>query len=194
MGAYVPSQLDQSVLVGDFAVLGVTLAATGYWWNVLVPAKRTELARDKRDKSEGALGGYLEDLRDEQRDQDSEPAIDDADSSIDDADSLKKLIRLVVIAEMVNPGMFTYELRKGVVVPYTLSAQAAPFKTSSARGSSRSFERWLLADWLNSNNEKKAAALPFLPKAKFNSGDNPILAAMALIMGAGVLFTALGWN
>mmetsp|Transcript_10699 Transcript_10699/g.31903 ORF Transcript_10699/g.31903 Transcript_10699/m.31903 type:complete len:164 (+) Transcript_10699:177-668(+) len=53
----------------------------------------------------------------------------------------------------------------------------------------RRVERWLLTDWRNP--EAKDPALPFLPKAKFNSGDNPILAAGALILAAGVA-NALG--
>ncbi len=44
----------------------------------------------------------------------------------------------------------------------------------------REFEQWLFTDWL-SGKTRKPAALPFLKKAKFNSGDNPILAATALI-------------
>ncbi|KAJ1461595.1 hypothetical protein M885DRAFT_506618 [Pelagophyceae sp. CCMP2097] len=54
----------------------------------------------------------------------------------------------------------------------------------------RKLERWLLSDWLNPTRRKQPA-LPFLPKAKFNSGDNPIIAAGALIMAAGVA-NALG--
>mmetsp|Transcript_7560 Transcript_7560/g.24913 ORF Transcript_7560/g.24913 Transcript_7560/m.24913 type:complete len:164 (-) Transcript_7560:64-555(-) len=49
----------------------------------------------------------------------------------------------------------------------------------------RSLERWLLTDWRNPD-KRKEPALPFLPKGKFNSGDNPILAAAALILAAGV--------
>lgn len=56
--------------------------------------------------------------------------------------------------------------------------------------SDRKVERWLLNDWLNPD-KRKEPALPFLPKGKFNSGDNPILAAGALIMAAGVA-NALG--
>jgi hypothetical protein len=53
----------------------------------------------------------------------------------------------------------------------------------------RAVEKWLLADWL-AGKTKKPAALPFLKKAKFNSGDNPILAASGLI-GAAVITTAI---
>lgn len=52
----------------------------------------------------------------------------------------------------------------------------------------RQFEQWLFTDWLEGRNatavagQKKEPALPILKKAKWNSGDNPILAATALIM------------
>jgi hypothetical protein len=52
----------------------------------------------------------------------------------------------------------------------------------------RQFEQWLFTDWLEQRNTKaspgrqKEPALPILKKAKWNSGDNPILAATALIM------------
>jgi hypothetical protein len=47
-------------------------------------------------------------------------------------------------------------------------------------------ERWLLTDWLR-NEKRKEPALPFLPRSKFNSGDNPILAAGLLIVLTGVV-------
>ena len=47
-------------------------------------------------------------------------------------------------------------------------------------------ERWLLTDWLR-QEKRKEPALPFLPRSKFNSGDNPILAAGLLILLTGVL-------
>ena len=64
-------------------------------------------------------------------------------------------------------------------------AEAAAGPTSGERR----LERWLLTDWLNPS--RKEPALPFLPKAKFNSGDNPIIAATALILAFGVA-NALG--
>lgn len=51
----------------------------------------------------------------------------------------------------------------------------------------RTLEQWFFNDWLNPSKEKKAA-VPFLPKKKFNSGDNPVIAATALLIGFG-LFT-----
>ena len=49
----------------------------------------------------------------------------------------------------------------------------------------RKLERWLLTDW-REPSRRKEPALPMLPKSKFNSGDNPILAAAALILGFGL--------
>lgn len=49
----------------------------------------------------------------------------------------------------------------------------------------RRVERWLLSDWRDPKR-RKDPAVPFLGRAKFNSGDNPILVAGALIMATGV--------
>jgi len=50
-------------------------------------------------------------------------------------------------------------------------------------GDNRAFERWLFSDWLNSDKRtQKPAAIPVLKRAKWNSGDNPVLVASGLIM------------
>ena len=50
-------------------------------------------------------------------------------------------------------------------------------------GGNRGFERWLYSDWLNTKKgDIKPGALPFLKKAKWNSGDNPLLVAFGGIM------------
>jgi hypothetical protein len=58
----------------------------------------------------------------------------------------------------------------------------------------RALERWLFSDWLDKSERKsgrqKDPALPILPNAKWNSGDNPILAATALIL-LGVVCTSI---
>ena len=46
----------------------------------------------------------------------------------------------------------------------------------------KGFERWLFSDWLNKSSSPKPGALPFLKKAKWNSGDNPIIIAFSGIM------------
>jgi hypothetical protein len=71
-----------------------------------------------------------------------------------------------------------------------------PVSSKAAKKDSRSFERWLFTDWLLDNKSErksgrqKEPALPILKDAKWNSGDNPVLAASALL-GAGVLFSAI---
>ena len=128
---YTPSPMDTSLIYQQLTVIAASASAFSVWWLVLVPARRTELAKEKRDKSEGSLGNYLLELR-------------EADSAA----------------------------TEGAV-------------------NEKGFERWLMRDWLSEKSQKKAAALPFLPKAKFNSGDNPILVATALIIGTGVFSSAL---
>ena len=59
----------------------------------------------------------------------------------------------------------------------------------------RDFERWLFTDWLEkpaakASGRQKEPALPILKDAKWNSGDNPVLVASALI-GVGVLTTSV---
>ena len=49
----------------------------------------------------------------------------------------------------------------------------------------RKLERWLLTDW-REPSRRKEPALPMLPRSKFNSGDNPIVAAAALILSVGL--------
>jgi len=60
--------------------------------------------------------------------------------------------------------------------------------------STRPVEQWLFTDWLEQQKARggrqKEPALPILKSAKWNSGDNPVLVATALI-GAGVVFTSV---
>ena len=67
----------------------------------------------------------------------------------------------------------------------------------------RPLERWLLSDWVDARSKdgrprerNKVSAIPILKDAKWNSGDNPVLAAAALILAAGIA-SSLGervWN
>jgi hypothetical protein len=67
-------------------------------------------------------------------------------------------------------------------------------KSTVSAVSSRKFEKWLFTDWLekaaSKGGRQKEPALPILKNAKWNSGDNPVVAATALI-GLGVLFTSV---
>jgi hypothetical protein len=59
--------------------------------------------------------------------------------------------------------------------------------------SERPLEAWFFTDWLEARNgtQQKKAAVPFLPKTKFNSGDNPVIGAVAAVMLTGVLSSAV---
>jgi hypothetical protein len=54
----------------------------------------------------------------------------------------------------------------------------------------KQLQKWFFSDWLR--KEKKPAAIPFLKKAKWNSGDNPVLVAFGGIMSL-VVATSLRW-
>jgi len=77
----------------------------------------------------------------------------------------------------------------------TMEQEELP-STVPQEGPDRNFERWLFTDWLQDNKSarkagrRKEPALPILKDARWNSGDNPVLAASALI-GIGVLFTVV---
>ena len=73
--------------------------------------------------------------------------------------------------------------------------------SSNNNSNNRKLEQWLFTDWLEQKKEKDSAgtrkpgrqkepALPILKSAKWNSGDNPVLAATALIM-AGVVLASI---
>ncbi len=62
-------------------------------------------------------------------------------------------------------------------------------------GDGRDVERWLFSDWLNDNKSsgggrKKEPALPILKKAKWNSGDNPVLVTAAIMM-VGIIIASI---
>ena len=57
---YVPSPMDTSMLTSQLVVLGFTGVMVAYWWYVLVPGARVNLAVNKRS---GRLRDYLEELK-----------------------------------------------------------------------------------------------------------------------------------
>ena len=60
LASYTPPPLDASVYQSEAAVLGVTALCVAYWWFVLVPGARVNLAVNKRS---GRLKTYLEELK-----------------------------------------------------------------------------------------------------------------------------------
>ena len=91
----------------SFSLIAFSLiVVTNYWWNVVIPEKRKEVAISK---NKGEIKEYLESIRDNDE---------------------------------------------------------------------KNLEQWFFTDWLKKTNSKDAA-IPFLKKAKWNSGDNPILVAFS---------------
>ena len=82
------------------------------------------------------------------------------------------------------------ELKEAVVAAQHNNNNNATATTTPSRDD-RVFELWLFADWLLQHpaerrrvGRQKEPALPILKSAKWNSGDNPVLAASALIVMA----------
>ena len=46
----------------------------------------------------------------------------------------------------------------------------------------RPLETWLMSDWLTDNKSRKQPAIPMLKRAKWNSGDNPVVVTAAMMM------------
>lgn len=119
-------QMPEGTMQGFLVTGGILYATSQVWWNSVIPIKREELLKSKR---EGDVKEYIDNLR-----------------------------------------------------------------NTTSEDETRGFERWLFTDWIRAANKQsrvKPAALPFLKKAKWNSGDNPVLVAfgaiMALVISTSVL-------
>lgn len=152
---------DTGAILGILAIVLASAAATWVWANQVVPVSRTKLALSKRD---GEIKEYLEELESLR----VETTTTNTAENIVDGDDIKDN---------------TYDTRE-------ISNQ-----------NKRQLEQWLFTDWLEQKKEKDSAgkrkpgrqkepALPILKSAKWNSGDNPVLAATALIM-AGVVLASI---
>lgn len=170
---------DATTLAG-FGVVAVVCAVAAYVWSTqVVPISRTKLALSKR---QGGVRDYLDELQ--QADEvanfsspktKSFPSAETFDNDYDDY-------------------VETNDTSKN-------NDNSHPSSPDTVRNS-RALERWLFTDWLEQRRRttnspggggggrRKEPALPFLKTAKWNSGDNPILAATALIF-LGVLVTSI---
>lgn len=158
---------DTNALIG-FGIIIIVCAIAGWVWaNQVVPVSRTNLAISKRN---GSVREYLDELKLDNNN-DLDITADTITSMQSSSDNISDDITIDQVTQ-VNNLMKNKQIKN------------------------RSFERWLFTDWLENDKQKtkagrqKEPALPILKKAKWNSGDNPILAATALIMG-GVIFTAI---
>lgn len=159
---------DTTALVAFGAIAVLSALAVWVWANQVVPVSRTNLALSKKN---GAVKDYLDELR----------AAEEAAGTVTGETPMKAAtIMNATSAEASSPD----------------SSSSSP--PPSPATDSRTLERWLFTDWLqtsskmdkNTGGRQKEPALPILKSAKWNSGDNPVLAASALILG-GVLLTAV---
>jgi hypothetical protein len=150
-----------NTLVGMTVIVILCAAVAWVWQTQVVPTARTNLAISK---SRGPVKDYLDELREAGR------------LASDDIDGDTTLPLDLADAE-------------GTTNPPTV-------KEKVPHSSARALERWLFTDWLLNNKSarkagrQKEAAIPILKDAKWNSGDNPVLAA-TLLIGLGVLFSAV---
>jgi len=156
-----PIAPDATALAAFASIVVVSAVAAWVWANQVVPVSRTKLALSKK---QGPVRDYLEELRE---------AAGNESSNDDTA--------LAAVAAAVSSNSTT--ITENVDIDANKSSK-----------DDRAFERWLFTDWLekapSKGGRQKPSALPVLKDAKWNSGDNPVLAATALIL-LGVVFTAV---
>ena len=161
--SYVPSPMDVGALQSQLWVLFAVGAMTAYWWYVLVPGARVNLAVNKRT---GKLRDYLVELK---------------------GDDSRKLER------------FFYQKWLAKVDPetrYLLRDEPDLFEEGGAVGAAASATATkpsvTLADTEGVTRDVGEESLEeIVRKAKntpdFWSGDNPVLVALALTIGAGAV-------
>lgn len=109
------AQIPMESIYGLVGTSLVLMVAGSVWWTQIIPQKRLELSKSKR---QGQVSEMLDELR----------------------------------------------------------------ELESTGSDARQLERWFYTDWIQKvPGSDKPAALPFLKKAKWNSGDNPVLVAFAAI-------------
>jgi hypothetical protein len=163
---YDPILPTTEALVGMGVTVILCVIVSWVWANQIVPVSRANLAISK---SRGQVKEYLDELK-----------------ASDHTENQR--------AEENN----SVELRKGnlEITNSTMLSKEDDTEDASISNDNRAFERWLFTDWLQDNKSARRAgrqkepALPILKEAKWNSGDNPVLVAAAL-MFLGVIVTAV---
>ena len=162
---YVPSPMDTSMLTSQLVVLGFTGVMVAYWWYVLVPGARVNLAVNKKS---GKLRDYLEELKD------------------DDSRAVERFFYQKWLAKVDPETRFLLRedgtegegelAERGTNVNVKTVTRLQDTEGGVTRDVDESLEDVI----------RKARNTP-----KFWSGDNPVLVGTALTVGAGVLVGAL---
>ena len=149
---------DASLLIGMGSVVLLCIVAGFVWANEVVPVSRTKLAISK---SRGEVREYLDEL-----------SSSSGNNSGNNSDNIDLDATVMTTEGMDEQHTINQSNNNDVIRPNV--------------GDGRDFERWLFSDWLNNNKSKggrqKEPALPILKKAKWNSGDNPVLVTAAIMM------------
>jgi hypothetical protein len=201
--AFDPILPDPATLLGMAAIVGLSALAVRVWATQVVPVSRTNLALSKRS---GTVREYLDDLL----------AVDSADDVVSvasdegSAESRPAVAQSVTSASESRPADEASPADAPGEPEFTNEGPASTEKIPGGPGrqQERAFERWLFSDWLSqargrrrdrkgwrtvvpAGRRQKDPAIPvLLPNAKWNSGDNPVLAASALI-AMGVVASAI---
>ena len=175
-------QTETLIGMGVIAILSVVCYFV--WEKQVVPVSRTKLALSKK---KGDVKNYLDELK-------ASELSSSSSSSLESSSGLMSETSQTIGSVDENSSLLT----EGSVMGINSSTDTdkSDNEIQSENQPDRRFERWLFNDWLVDNkSEKKGGrqkepALPILKNAKWNSGDNPVVVAAALMM-IGVIFTAL---
>lgn len=179
------------VLIGYGIIVILCVIVSWVWANQVVPTSRTNLAISK---NRGEVKQYLDELK----------------AMTTSSDPSNNGFQQEQEQQMVNNGTTTIDedgmTSTVAVTSNTTETTTTTTTTKENKNNNRAFERWLFTDWLQDNKSssslssssgrkqqggrQKEPALPILKNAKWNSGDNPILVATALI-SLGVIFTSV---
>ena len=205
-----PMLPDTPVLIGFAAIVILSGLAAWVWANQVVPISRTNLALDK--KRRGPLRDYLNELEDSARVSTTTATTTATSSSylVENSGSIQMEAQSMLDSATTNYTTTTTDIwladEESSSNNNDTMTMATTMSTLSPKTRDRAFERWLFSDWLNPSSmqqqqqqqqgsrtmgggRQKEPALPILKQAKWNSGDNPVLAATALIL-LGVTMTA----
>ena len=175
-------QTETLIGMGVIAILSVVCYFV--WEKQVVPVSRTKLALSKK---KGDVKNYLDELK-------ASELSSASSSSLESSSGLMSETSQIIGSVNENSSLLTEGSMMGINSSTDTDKSDNEIQSENQRD--RGFERWLFNDWLVDNkSEKKGGrqkepALPILKNAKWNSGDNPVVVAAALMM-IGVMFTAL---
>jgi hypothetical protein len=159
---------DPHVLIGMSIVVVISIVAAIVWNTQVVPVSRTKLAISK---AKGPVKEYLDELR---------------AAAPPPTTTTTSIASTTTITTDTTGGAEPDEMMTASLDDNTNDTSSSSSIHNNINNN-RSFERWLFTDWLQSTNKsaprtKKAPAVPLLPSAKWNSGDNPVLVTTAMMM------------